>query len=181
MDQRCYRGNRPAHTTMTMFQTSATRDTRDKPFTSPEKAQYKPHTSHTHTSRGSRMAKPLTRKFGRWRRHNVVWNTSGFETTLVPPQPPVFMPPTLPARLARIWVISPASTVTRKVTKRQSVPSQERTEIPQKTSDGFGHLRVDETNVDGTPEATLERVPCIRYLVRFQKNEWRFRWPGWSR
>ena len=33
---------------------------------------------------------------------------------------------------------------------RQSVPSQGRTETPQKTSDSLGNLRVDETNVDST-------------------------------
>ena len=31
----------------------------------------------------------------------------------------------------------------------------------QKTSDSLGNLRVDETNVDSAPEATLKRIPCI--------------------
>ena len=50
----------------------------------------------------------------------------------------------------------------RRVTLRQSVPSQGRTETPQKTSDCLGNLRVDETNIDDASEATLERIPCIR-------------------
>ena len=33
--------------------------------------------------------------------------------------------------------------------------------MTQKTSDSLGNLYVDETNVDGAPEATLERIPCI--------------------
>ena len=52
----------------------------------------------------------------------------------------------------------------------QSVPSQGKTETPQKTSDSLGNLRVDETNVDGAPEATLERVPCIRYPTTFREK-----------
>ena len=52
--------------------------------------------------------------------------------------------------------------MTRKVTLRQSVSSQGRIEIPQKTSDCLGNLRVDETNIDGALEATLKRIPCIR-------------------
>ena len=41
-------------------------------------------------------------------------------------------------------------------------PSQGKTETPQKNSDCLGNLRVDETNMDGAPEATLKRIPCIR-------------------
>ena len=37
-----------------------------------------------------------------------------------------------------------------------------RIEIPQKTSDSLGNPRVEEINLDGAPEATLEQVPCIR-------------------
>ena len=44
---------------------------------------------------------------------------------------------------------------------QQNVPSQGRTETPQKTSDYLGNLRVDETNMDGAPEVILERIPCI--------------------
>ena len=39
---------------------------------------------------------------------------------------------------------------------QQSISSQERTETPQKTSDCLGNLRVDETNINGVMEATLE-------------------------
>ena len=35
-------------------------------------------------------------------------------------------------------------------TSEDRVPSQGRTETPQKTSDSLGNLRVDETNVDST-------------------------------
>ena len=42
---------------------------------------------------------------------------------------------------------------------RGTVPSPR--EIPQKTNDSLGHLRVEETIVDSAPEANLERVPCI--------------------
>ena len=34
-------------------------------------------------------------------------------------------------------------------------PSQRRRETPQKTSDYLGNLHIDETNMDGAPEATL--------------------------
>ena len=34
---------------------------------------------------------------------------------------------------------------------------------------------ITETNVDGAMEAILERVPCIRYPVRFRKDEGRSR------
>ena len=34
-------------------------------------------------------------------------------------------------------------------------------ERPQKTSNSLDNLRVNETNVDGAPEATLEQVLCI--------------------
>ena len=44
----------------------------------------------------------------------------------------------------------------------------------QKTSDSLGGPRVDKTNVDGAPEATLERVPCSRYMVQFRKDECQF-------
>ena len=37
------------------------------------------------------------------------------------------------------------------MTLHDSVPSQRRTETPQKTSNSFGNLRVKETNVDGAP------------------------------
>ena len=72
------------------------------------------------------------------------------------------MPPTLPERLVKTWVILPVSTVIRRVTTQQSVLSQRKTKIPWKTSDSLGNLRVNETNVDATLEATLEQIPCIR-------------------
>ena len=78
-----------------------------------------------------------------------------------PPQPPVSMPLTLPARLARSRVIFPISTTTRMIVTRQSVSSQGKTEISQKTSDSLVNLRIDNTNVDGAPEANSERLPCI--------------------
>ena len=53
---------------------------------------------------------------------------------------------------------------------RQSVSSQKRTKILQKTSDILGHLRIDETNVNGAPETILEQVPRIWYPVQFQKK-----------
>ena len=84
-----------------------------------------------------------------------------------PPQPLVSMPLTLPARLAKTWVILPILTKTRKVTTRQSVLSQERTETPQKTSNSLGNLRVKETNVNDAPEAIFEWIPCIWYSTTF--------------
>ena len=53
---------------------------------------------------------------------------------------------------------------------RQSVLSQRRTETPQKTSDSLSNLRVDETNVDSAPEATLERVPYIHEVNAIHPN-----------
>ena len=50
----------------------------------------------------------------------------------------------------------------RKVTLRQSALSQGRTETSKKTSDSLGNLRVDETNMDGAPEETLEQISCIQ-------------------
>ena len=50
---------------------------------------------------------------------------------------------------------------------QQSVSSQGKT-ATKKISDSFDDFRIDKTNVDSVPEATLEWVPCI----------WcRFRWP----
>ena len=43
-------------------------------------------------------------------------------------------------------------------------------EKSQKTSDSLDNLRVEETNMDGAPEATLKRVPCIRYLTTFREK-----------
>ena len=37
----------------------------------------------------------------------------------------------------------------------------EKIKTPQKTSDSLANLRVEETNLDGAPEATLKRVLCI--------------------
>ena len=42
MGQHCPRSNRSTHTTVAMFQASTTRDCRNTPFASPEKAQLAP-------------------------------------------------------------------------------------------------------------------------------------------
>ena len=90
-----------------------------------------------------------------------------------PPQLLVIMPPMLLAELAKTWVILPVSIATRIIAMRQSVLSQRKTETPQKTSDSLGNLRIEETNVDGAPEATLEQVPCIRPWNTFSMSEHR--------
>ena len=41
-------------------------------------------------------------------------------------------------------------------------PSQKRAETPQKINDYLGNLQIDETNINGAPEATFEQIPCIR-------------------
>ena len=51
---------------------------------------------------------------------------------------------------------------------RQSVLSQKKTEILQKTSDSLGKLRVDKANLGDAPETILEGVPCIWYPTTFQ-------------
>ena len=48
LDQRHPRSNYPTHTTVAMFQASATQGTRDTPFASLEKAQYNPHSPYIH-------------------------------------------------------------------------------------------------------------------------------------
>ena len=110
----------------------------------PKRLSTSTHTSRTHISRVSRMARPPTRKLGRRKRDNIAWNTSGLKTTLVLPQSPMSMPPTLPVRLARTWVISLVSTVTRRVTIQQSVPSQRRTETFQNISDSLDNIHFDD-------------------------------------
>ena len=49
-----------------------------------------------------------------------------------------------------------------------SVPNPR--EKPQKTGDSLDNLRVEEINVDGALEATLKRVPCIRYPTTFPEK-----------
>ena len=60
--------------------------------------------------------------------------------------------------------------MTRRVTTRQSVLSQGKTEISQKTSGSLGNFRADETNVNDAPKAILERVPYIHYPTTFRKK-----------
>ena len=47
------------------------------------------------------------------------------------------------------------------ISQRNNQAPQRKTKISWKTSDSLGNLHVNETNVDGTPETTLEQVPCI--------------------
>ena len=71
------------------------------------------------------------------------------------------MPPTLPALpmgLSKTWVISPVSTMKRRVTTRQSVPSQE----GESQRPPLWWLELF---------ATLECVPCIRYPVWVWKDQ----------
>ena len=49
-----------------------------------------------------------------------------------------------------------------------------KTETPLKTSDSLENLCIYKTNIDGTPEATLEQVPYLWYPVWFQKDEHQF-------
>ena len=46
-----------------------------------------------------------------------------------------------------------------------SVPNPR--EKPEKTSDSLDNLRIEEINMDGGSEATLERVPCIQYPTTY--------------
>ena len=159
IDQRYHWGNCPAYTTVAKSQTLATWDPRSNPskkkpcqlgiletspLPPPKRLRTSPYTPRTHIPRVPRMSRPPTRKLGRRKRDNVAWNTSGLKTTLVLPQKPMSMPSKLSARLARTWVISPIPIVVRRVTTRQSVPSQRRTKTPQKTSDSLNDLHFDD-------------------------------------
>ena len=57
--------------------------------------------------------------------------------------------------------------MTRKVPMQQNVPSQRKIEVPQKTGDNLGNLRIDKTKVDGAPKATFKQVPYIWYPTTF--------------
>ena len=46
-----------------------------------------------------------------------------------------------------------------------SVPNPR--EQPEKTSNSLDDLRVEEINLDGGLEASLKRVPCIRYPTTY--------------
>ena len=109
------------------------------PLPLPNRLSTSLHTPRIQIPRVPRMARPPTRKLGRRRRDNSAWNTSGLKTTLVLPQTPMSMPPTLPVRLANITCFNYD-----KVTTRQSFPSQGRTETHQKTSDSLDDLHFDD-------------------------------------
>ena len=100
------------------------------------------HTPRIHISRSLRIARPLIRRRGRRkRRNNVGKNTSGLETTLVLSSPPMLIPTKLSSLLvglAKVWARSPASTILRRDTIRETVPNSKK--MDQKNSDSLDNL-----------------------------------------
>ena len=143
MDQRCRRGNRPAHTTVAKSQASSTLDPQEEPSENAQ-TQDKPPNSSSHIPRSPKMARPPTRKLGRKRRGDNISSTSGPGKTPDLPPPPVSMSPTpltsLPAEPARILVRLPVSTAIRRDTTRGIVPNPGRA---QKPSNSLGDLCTD--------------------------------------
>ena len=87
-----------------------------------------PHTPRNHIPRGPRMARPPIRRLGKRRRESCVVEMLSKRTCLRCKDPSQIT----------------ATTVKRRVTMRQSVPSQRRTEMPQKTSDSLDNLRFND-------------------------------------
>ena len=119
----------------------------------------KAHTFHAHIFRGPRMARPPTRRSGKKRSNNIAWNTSGLKMTLVPSQPPMLMPPMLPAllvRLAKLRARSPVSTILRRDTTRGTILNSR--EMPQKTSHRHSN------------RLRIRRLPYKQHPVWFRKD-----------
>ena len=94
----------------------------------------------------SENGKTSDRKIWKEKKQEII---SEPETTLVSSQSPISIPLTLPAWLAKIWVISPVSTVTRRVTMQQSFPNLREEEAilreAQKDSTPVTNVKVSST------------------------------------
>ena len=144
MDQRCYRGNRPAHTTETMFQASVTWDPWDKPSISSKKAQHEPpYSLHQHflCSEKGEISDQTTRKEMKKKQrrleHEWARNVSGsIPATNV-------NAPNVAKGLSRTWVII-SFNCDKMDHYATSVLSQRKTETSQKTSDSLDDLHFND-------------------------------------